>query len=475
MQSIIKLNDVSYYNSKDLKDEKENIAFFYGCSTSVRKIIEKKCIPDNHYTYAIQTKNNPFIPSSKDSKRSTLLLSVEWCQNNVPSCRKRRDTSNDEKEEGLQVAPPVLILNDEEKFKDVDGNILEVEVRGERHPDKIFFYGKDIQRILSLVKIQDILNDRTSNYEEGIHYKKFIHSQAGTTSLSPNKTSFEGLPTGSPGGSTIKNNKTTIFLTYRGLIRMLMTRRDPVSKLFEEWAINILFTHHLGTTEQKQEQASNLIGVSVESIKDFLLSCPVAYSEIYLCALGKVSNLSKTFPGLSRIDTVKDTDLVIKFGYTKNLSNRLYQHQTKYEKIEGVKVSLLMHSPVDAAYLSEAESELRKYFISEDCILDHPEHKEIIVLPEKKLKTMRVMFEQISRKFSGNVGHIQDLLKTKEREHILELEKTKKEFTHELEKQELTLNLLHEKELRHLEVNLEKKKMEDIKELMISLFQSKSN
>jgi prophage antirepressor-like protein len=504
MQSVITLNNGSYYSTKDLKDQKENIAFFYGCSTSIRKIIEKKYIPENHYTFALQTKNKPFTLSSKDTKRSTLLLTIEWCERNVPSCRKRRDPSTDEKiqsteidkKDELQVVPQVLILNDEEKFKAATGQIIDVEVRGERHHDKIFFYGKDVERMLDMTgELKDLLTHSNGTYEDGKHYKKFIRipttdqnkfetQKDVTYGLVPNKTTdqteFETHDVVSSYLSPIKPTDQKIrscyYLTYLGLLKILLTRRHPIAEQFQRWVCEIVYTHHLGNTEQKQEQASKLIGVSVDQIKGFLSTCPVEYSEIYMCALGSVSSLKKALPDLERIDTITDSDVVIKFGYTKNLNNRLYQHQNKYEKIEGVKVSLLMHSPVDPNYLSEAESDLRKYFISEDCILDHPEHKEIIVLPDRKLKTMRVMFEQISRKYSGTVHNIQEILKAKERDYLVEFEKTVmkcdmriREIEVKSEVRELNLQLKFEKELRETE----KRQSEEMKHLMLSLLKPK--
>jgi hypothetical protein len=46
---------VTVYNADELKDYDPN--FFFGCSRGVRKIIEKKNIPDTEYCYGSSSKS----------------------------------------------------------------------------------------------------------------------------------------------------------------------------------------------------------------------------------------------------------------------------------------------------------------------------------------------------------------------------------------------------------------------------------
>ncbi len=44
----------------------------------------------------------------------------------------------------IPIAKPVLELTDDEKFKDEHNNIIEIETRGERLHDQIYFKVKDV-------------------------------------------------------------------------------------------------------------------------------------------------------------------------------------------------------------------------------------------------------------------------------------------------------------------------------------------
>jgi hypothetical protein len=427
------VNGLRYYKAEYVKEVCP--AFFVGCMRSVRKLVDRKKIPENGYMFATFIKSsNTWKPSCIEVNKAALLLTEEWVKENVP-----RFGNKEEKDLPVEMAPPLLALTDDEKFKDVDGNVLEVEVRGERHPDKIFFYGKDIERILSIARIKDILNDKTSNYEENIHYKKFIRSH-----------------TGSPGGEEDKTCiRTKIFLSYRGLIRMLMTRRNPIAKLFEDWAINILFTHHLGTNQQKEILASKLLGSSVESVRSFLSTSPSKYSELYLICIGKANDLKE---GLELPDTYPEDGLVFKYGYTDDLSRRLNEHRNKFGKINGSNISVVLHSPIDPKLLSKAELELKEYLQDEEVYITHPKYKELVVMNEKQIKLVRLAFKDICCKYAGCMEKIQvemDKLKSN-----FENEKKALERERETERKTLERERENERKTREREVENEKKMLE---------------
>ena len=79
---------------------------------------------------------------------------------------------NEEKTETEKV-PELIILTDEEKFKDENGNMIEIETRGVKTFDGIFFYGKDVEKMLNIIDISTILTNENSSYEKNTHYKKF--------------------------------------------------------------------------------------------------------------------------------------------------------------------------------------------------------------------------------------------------------------------------------------------------------------
>jgi hypothetical protein len=325
------------------------------------------------------------------------------------------------------MAPPLFALTDDEKFKDVDGNVLEVEVRGERHPDKIFFYGKDIEHMLQMDKLSNTLTKDYTTYEEGEHYVKFIR--------------VEGKQ--SPSGQ-INQNRHCYFLTYMGMIKLLITRKHPIAKNFQKWITNILFTHHLGTVQQKEELASNLLGSTVESVRDFLSTSPSKYSEIYLICIGKATDLKDSLP---LKNTYSENELVFKYGYTDDLSRRLNEHRNKFSKINGTNISVILHSPIDPKFLSKAELELKEYFQDEESNVVHPFYKELVIMNEKQLKGARREFKDICCKYAGCMERIQD-----------EMNKLKNDF--ETEKKAREKELENEKKAREKELENEKKARE---------------
>jgi hypothetical protein len=68
-------NNKPFYIAKDVK--KVTPLYFYGTSTCIRKIIEKRNIPPDHYAYGTKRWNGRYNPSTGLNK-ATLFLSSEW-------------------------------------------------------------------------------------------------------------------------------------------------------------------------------------------------------------------------------------------------------------------------------------------------------------------------------------------------------------------------------------------------------------
>ena len=142
-------------------------------------------------------------------------------------------------------------LEDEEKFHDTDGNILEIETRGERDVDKIFFRVRDVMKRFDMLNLNIILRDSTANYEEGIHYKTF--------NILRNPLcikSFEGF----------KREK-SLFLTYTGLLRVLFVSRNKNAETFTIWATQKLFTMQMGSKEAKEILGTEVLNIKIENYR----------------------------------------------------------------------------------------------------------------------------------------------------------------------------------------------------------------
>ena len=170
--SKISLNNNSYYFVDDVKQICP--AYFYGCAKTSRMIIEKRNIDINNYIYAtFAPKTNKWSVSEKSIKSAKLLLTCDWVEKNVPKWKNENGIDTNAEKLKLEVAPPLLELKDEEKLKDENGNIVEIETRGNKTIDGIYFYGKDIEKMLEINDISSLLKHETSSYITDKHYKKF--------------------------------------------------------------------------------------------------------------------------------------------------------------------------------------------------------------------------------------------------------------------------------------------------------------
>ena len=119
------------------------------------------------------------------------------------------------------IAPPILLLEDHEKFIDTDNNILEIEIRGEKVIDKIYFKVKDISEKFKIKNINKILINKVSSFHYKIHYKLFKDCN-----------NFK------------QGNPNRLFLTYRGFQKLIEISHiiiiDNIKLVVHNW-LNKLF------------------------------------------------------------------------------------------------------------------------------------------------------------------------------------------------------------------------------------------
>jgi hypothetical protein len=116
---------------------------------------------------------NEWLLSEEKYKTAKLFITKEWTINNLVIFKK-----DDEKtEEDLKIesykAPPILNINDNEKFVDVDGNKLDIEIRGSRNINDIYFKVKDISDKFNLNQINNTLLNKNGTFKKTLHYKLF--------------------------------------------------------------------------------------------------------------------------------------------------------------------------------------------------------------------------------------------------------------------------------------------------------------
>jgi hypothetical protein len=232
----ITIDGVGYHNSKDMLTL--NPGFFKGVTTTPRRIIDRKKIPATDYLYATMEKGKGWHLSTDKYKKAQLLISTNWINanrffgigasaaiNEVMSASAETEVevetvnevvsevmseAMEEPEASAKNAPPLLQLSDAEKFHDVDGRVIEIETRGKRDRKNIYFKVKDVSIGFEMPSLpRNILS--IDGLKRGVHYTTFKRECMLHT--------MEHNPTNKP-------CKTTLYLTYKGLLRVLFVSRN---------------------------------------------------------------------------------------------------------------------------------------------------------------------------------------------------------------------------------------------------------
>ena len=75
---------------------------------------------------------------------------------------------------GVSEAPEIINLDDSEKFKDSDDKIVEIETRGTRKYNDIYFSVEDVMFGFGIKGLNKTIIDERNKYVEEVDYKYFI-------------------------------------------------------------------------------------------------------------------------------------------------------------------------------------------------------------------------------------------------------------------------------------------------------------
>jgi hypothetical protein len=431
-------NERAFYIADEVRDVSNLLnAYFHGTSKGIRTIIAKKSIPPEHYTYGNKCRlPEQYNLSNASSRRSTLFISVEWTNqyilNNmnttaIHDIKSTIDTDENAMEDApaiqtiqYEISPPIIHLDDDEKLKDDDGNIVEIETCGTKTVDGIYFYGKDVERVFGLSGLHKIVNHPDCRYEEGIHYKKFIRNDADNL-------------------GNHRNRQITIYLTYHGIVHLLFTCRHPIAIKFTRWVINVIFVVQMGNNEQKIELFSKSLGFEPRVMQEVLNRNSLTLPCIYLVSLGiaKDLRLSMNIP-----ERFPDDGIVCKYGYSDDFKQRLYGHVSKYKGIQNAKVRVLKYAYIDPINTSKAETELSQLMNIINSKFQYKDETELVVIsPEKEQQDF--VFKQFTQLGKAYMGHTTEL-----NVRIQELENQLKQQLLEHENQLKQQQLEHENQLK---------------------------
>ena len=387
-------NHKHYYILKQLLAYRPS--FGYGFKTKPRNIIEKKKISTNDYMYAtFNKKENEWKASTAECKKAQLLLSQEWTDIHYFQTTKAITTSSDKadgKADGktddkYEVAPNLIELKDEEKFTDENGDIIEIETRGEQTENGIYFNVGDVAKGFGMENLSTTLcHTNNGAYSRGIDYVTFIQGILLNQQDAPIKR--------------------CLYLTYAGLSRVLFLTRNGHTKRFQDWAINKLFTIQMGEEPEKKKLGAKLCGITVRQVTDvFGKNCADRFPCIYLLSLGTVKALKSVF----NIDAATNDDqMVYKYGFTKDFVTRLNQHRLSYGKMEGVNINVVAFHNIDMKFTCDAEGDVRMFCQTFGLKLKIDKYNEIIALSADQLAQVKKQYKYIGRSYAGSTLEMQN-------------------------------------------------------------------
>ena len=382
--------DKEVYLSNELRDY--DPMFFQGCVKNIKNIINKKDIPEEDYLYA-QISDDVLKECKESNKKcAKLFITKKWIENNYPKLSISKEVKYD-----IPLVPERIYLDDNDKFKKPDGSLMDIMIVGERSYDKIYFLVKDIEREFKFEYLRDVVINNDKKYEEEKDYKFFNIPETTNGRQKQNKI-----------------YKKELFLTYNGLIRMLFVSRikNEIINLYNRWIIETLFTHQLGTNEQKEKLASNLIGIPIKTMRDALNRSGSIISCVYLLRLGTVKDLRNIF---KISDKIPDNDIVFKYGKTDNLERRLSEHTLMFKKLNIVP-TVERYAMIDAANITDAENDIKEFFTLIDAFLNYDNSKcknndskdlvEIIHIENKKLSDIEKLYKSIALRHVGSIKEL---------------------------------------------------------------------
>ena len=353
--------------------------YSHSCRSS-RDIIRNKKIESSQFIYARKINEMWVQNEGKSAKFDKVLINSEFIKT-IPELNNQNEMEceviNDDN--GIEKAPNIIHLNDDEKFKDCDGNILEIETRGERECNKIYFRVKDVMKCFNMELLQNIIIKENTLYKNNIDYKYFICEKKNTIVNNSSKT-------------TIKKE---LFLTYEGMLRVLFVSRNNKTTHFIKWATEKLFTIQMGTIEQKNKLVSHIKGVSYETIQELFSINARTLPCVYLTAFNTVKKLRN----IMNIDNkYSDDSVVYKYGLTKSFESRKNGHKSEYKKLEKfIDMKLVYFTYIDPLYISQAELEIKNLLNDYKLYPEWDNHEELIIIPNNLLKIIKTIYENLFR------------------------------------------------------------------------------
>ena len=212
--NTIIINKEEYISSEVLF---EKAPVYCKLSRTARDLIRKKKITD--YIFAKLVDKKWTVADGKSYKFDKVFFKKKFIDT-IPEINEETIITD---ESNVQLAPEIIYLKDSEKFQDEDGNIIEIETRGERKVDGIYFKIKDVMSGFKMDNLDKVIVQK-DGYIKDHHYKYFNCKKV---RKKENKTS---------------KIKKELYLTYKGFQRVIFLSRNVCTKnnlyIMKKWLDN---------------------------------------------------------------------------------------------------------------------------------------------------------------------------------------------------------------------------------------------
>ena len=246
-----------------------------------------------------------------------------------------------------------------------------------------------------------------------------------------------------------------MYLTYKGLLRVLFASDAERAEKFQDWAEEKLFTIQMGTKDAKEVLGTEILNIKIENYRAVFGKYSQGFPCIYLLSLGKVSELRETF-GISA--EINGDLTVYKYGFTCDIKRRLGEHNNDYGKLKNINVELELFNYIDLKHTAEAEADIRDIFEAYDNVLDVSGRNELVALNTKQFDRIKKEYVRTGREFAGATKELQDevaRLKTEIIEMKLKHQLEVQEYKNRAERAEY-INDLKEKHYQEIRVLIDK-------------------
>ena len=372
----------------------------------------------------------------------------------------------------------IIDLTDEEKFRDSDNNIVEIDVRGTRDENGILFRASDISEYLGMDHLIRVLRNDNFGYEKNVHWLRLYQYSDGIYTARIGNES-----------SVINSIKTPewarTYLTLSGLIKVIFSSKSANENLIHlhNWIIKLVFTHQFGSSDERIDLAMDLVSLRTnlndKRYRRYPDACGIS-PGLYCIKIGNVKQLREAMNISTDLYPAKefDTACVYKFGRAEDIMSRFAQHSTRAGYGQYGKISLDWFVTIPKAFLPKAENDLAKYFKSTGLMFEYndgsKDHKELIIAkPGLERTQLKEKYKEMVSNFPSNINEISKQLVAvrAEYEHRLETVELKSEnkilvIQSTCEKQLLSERSEHDKQLSDIEKQLLSERSEHDKQLL---------